>query len=236
LIAAVVLGGAVGFFVWQELVSPSQTGNSSPGLALGQGSSSGSGPWTLTVQGSNNGGSPLTISTVSIDGTDYSAKVGSPGLPLIVQPGSFFSFSVAVPSGGGVAYSAGQALEVGVETSDGVTVSTQMSLPPSAGSPVGGDGGGGNEKLVLTASVIGGALNVTVLNESPGSVTVMQVYFNSVPAPVTFGSGFGQGGQLASATSGTFIVSTPATISGTLYNIVVITGTGNSFQTTILWP
>jgi hypothetical protein len=233
LTVVLILGIVVGFLAWQALVPPSQPGNATPGLALGQGSSSGTGPWTLTVQGSNGGGSAVTIIAVSIDGRDYTAQVGSPGLPIVVQPGSFFTFPVAVASGGGVTYSAGQSLEVGVETSDGVVKFTQISLPASSGSP---GGGGGNEKLVMTASVVGGALNVTVLNESPGSVTVMQVYFNSVPASFSFGSGFSQGGQLASAASGTFTVVTSGTISGTLYNIVVITAVGNSFQTTVLWP
>lgn len=133
-------------------------------------------------------------------------------------------------------YSAGQSLEVEVETSDGVTVSTQISLPASGGSPGGGGDGGGIEELVLSASVIGGTLNVTVLNQSPGTVTVLQVYFNGVPASVTFGSGFSQAGQLASAASGTLTVSTSGTISGTLYNIVLVTEAGNSFQTTVMWP
>ncbi len=235
-IAGIFLAVAVGFLAWQELVPSGPTGNSSSGLVLSQGSSSGSGPWTLIVQGSNSGGSPFTISAVRVDGTDCSAKVSSPTLPIVVQPGSFFSFSVAVASGGGVTYSAGQALEVEVGTSAGASVSTQISLPASGGSPGGGGGGGGNEELILSASVIGGTLNVTVLNESPGSVTVMQVHFNGVPASVTFGSGFGQGGQLASAASGTFTVSTSGTTSGILYDIVVITAAGNSFQTTVTWP
>jgi hypothetical protein len=232
LVVVLILGVSAGFLAWQELVPPGQPGNASKGLVLSQTTSSGSGPWSLLVQGSNQGGSPLTITSVAVDGRDYSAQVSSPSLPILVQPGSFFSFSVAV--GGGVAYSAGQSLEVGVRTSDGVTVPTHVLLPGSGGSP--GGGGGGNEKLVLTASVINGALNVTVLNESPGAVTVLQVYFSSIPASPVFGSGFGQGGQLGSAASGTFTLATSGTISGTLYNIVIVTAAGNSFQTIVLWP
>ena len=235
-IALIVLGVAAGFLAWRELVVPGQGSNSARGLVLGTGSSSGSGPWTVIVQGSNEGGSPLTISAVRVDGKDYSAEVSSPGLPVVVQPSSFFSLSVTVASGGGVTYSAGQSLEVEVETSDGGTVSTQISLPASGGSPGGGGDGGGIEELVLSASVTGGTLNVTVLNQSPGTVTVLQVYFNGVPASVTFGSGFSQAGQLASAASGTLTVSTSGTISGTLYNIVLVTEAGNSFQTTVMWP
>lgn len=230
------MGVIAGFLAWQALKPPGQSGSNSSGLVLGQGSSSGNGPWTLTVQGSNQGGSALAISTVLVDGRDYSAQVSSSGLPLVVQPGSSFSLSVAVASGGGVTSSAGQSLAVEVETSEGATVSTQISLPASDGSPGGGAGGGGNEKLVLSASVIGGVLNVTVLNESPGPVTFLQVAFNGVPASFTLGSGFSQGGQLASAASGTFTVATSGTVSGILYNLVVITAGDNSFQTSVLWP
>jgi hypothetical protein len=236
LIAGIILAVAAGFVIWQELAPSGQGGNGPTGLALGQGSASGTGPWTVFIQGSNAGGSSLTISGVLINGRDSSSQVSSPSLPIVVQPSSSFSFSVAVASGGGVTYSAGQALEVEVDTSDGLSYSTQVSLPASTGSPGGGSGGAGGEDLVLSASVIGGALNVTVLNESPGSVTVMQVYFNSIPAPITRGSGFDQGGQLASAASGTFTVPTSGTISGTTYDIEVITGGGNRFSTTVVWP
>jgi hypothetical protein len=75
-----------------------------------------------------------------------------------------------------------------------------------------------------------------VLNQSPGPVTLLQVQFNGIPASFTLGPGFGQGGQLPSAASGTFTVTTSGTISGVLYNIVVITATGNSFQTNVFWP
>jgi hypothetical protein len=113
----------------------------------------------------------------------------------------------------------------------------QASLPASTTSAT-GNGGGGIESLHLTASVVDGTLNITVLNMSPGTVTFLHVYFNGLPASVTYGSGFinSSPGQLPSATAGSFTIATSGTVSGALYTIDVVTAAGNSFQTTVSWP
>jgi hypothetical protein len=237
----VFLGVAAGYIALVGL-SASNHGSSpaAQGLAFAEPVTSGNGPWTVSLQGANGASSPITITQFSVDGIDFSAQVASPGLPMTVQPGGSFLLSVAVATGGGVTYSSGEALTLGVTTSAGETYSAHASLPLSTASNTqpGGAGSGGIEKLVLTPSVIGGALNVTALNESPGTVTVKQVFFNDVPAVVTFGSGFSQSGtgQLPSDATGTFTVATSGAVSGVMYDIVVITAAGNSFSAVVQWP
>ncbi len=238
LAALIAMAVLAGYVMWYELGSTS--GGAAPqGLTFGQATSSGTGPWTVETQGVNSASSPITVTEVTIGGVDFTGQVAPPGLPLTVQPDASFLLSITVSGRGGESFSAGQSLTIDILTSSGMSYQVEATLP-SAGStgsaaPV---GGGGNEMLVLTASVINGVLNVTALNQSPGPVTIRQVYFNGVPAAVTFGSGFSQtvAGQLMSAATGTFVVETSGTVSGTLYNVVVITAEGNSFQAAVLWP
>ena len=235
LAALIAMGVLAGYAIWYELGS--RSGGAAPqGLTFGQTTSSGTGPWTVETQGVNSASSPITMTQVTIGGVDFTGQVAPPGLPLTVQPAGSFLLSITVSDGGGESFSAGQSFAIDILTSSGMSYQVEATLP-SAGSaaPV---GGGGNEVLVLTASVVNGVLNVTALNQSPGPVTIRQVYFNGVPAAVTFGSGFSQTvtGQLMSAATGTFVVETSGTVSGTLYNVVVITAEGNSFQAPVLWP
>lgn len=234
----VVLGVAAGYLIWRSLSSG--PGQVSSGLVLGQPASAGGGPWTISLQGVNQGGSAMVITGVAAGGVDLSGQVASPGLPLAVGPGAAFSLSFTIPSGGGTRFAPGETATVVVSASDGSSYDTSVTLTAattSTGANTGGPGGGA-EKLVLTASVVSGSLNVTVLNMSPGAVVVKQVFFNGQPAGVTFGTGFSatSDGLLPSASTGSFAVSTSGTVSGAIYNIVVMTAAGNSFQATVTWP
>jgi hypothetical protein len=187
--------------------------------------STGAGPWSVVISGFNGQLRDENITRMTVDGATYAGLVSPDGVPFTVKANSSFLISLIVPGGSGAYYSAGQVIQVGLNSISGNSYNRSLTLP--SGLQTG-------EKVIINAYALNKtSVVLTISNQGPNPVTITQILLNQVP--VATGNIVGVLSNIAPG-SGTTLTLTVSGQSGITYPITVVTAAGNSYPSTVTMP